>query len=169
MSILDTSFITFRLPAFHANLRKRLVKMPKLYFYDTGLVCWLLGIREPRQLRSHPLRGAIFESWVVSEIVKHRANRGESRGLSFYRDRNGAEVDLVVERPEGITLVEVKSAATPSSTLFRGAERVRRHFRGFAAPDVVVVYGGEELQVRSAGRLWPWRRVGEVAISRAEP
>lgn len=164
MNILETSFIAFRLPAFHANLRKRLVKMPKLYFYDTGLACWLLGIREPEQLRSHPLRGPIFESWIVSEIAKHRGNRGESRGLSFYRDRNGAEVDLVIEGPDGLTLVEVKAAATPSSALFRGAERVRRHFRGVTTPDTVVVYGGEEAQARSAGKLVPWRRVREVAL-----
>lgn len=176
LSVLETSFITFRLPAFHGNLRKRLVKMPKLHFYDSGLVCWLLGIREPEQLRSHPLRGAIFESWVVSEIVKHRANRGETRGLSFYRDRSGAEVDLVIERPGGRTLVEAKAAQTPSSTLFRGALRVQGHFKqatrpGSPAgddsptPDVVVVYGGDAFQARSAGRLIPWRRVEEAAFS----
>lgn len=79
LSILETSFITFRLSPFHSNLRRRLVKMPKLHFHDSGLVCWLLGIREASQLRSHPLRGAIFESWVVSEILKHRTNRGEAR------------------------------------------------------------------------------------------
>ncbi|MXW16333.1 MAG: DUF4143 domain-containing protein [Gemmatimonadetes bacterium] len=162
LSILETSFIAFRLPAFHSNLRKRLVKMPKLYFCDTGVVCWLLGIREPAQLRSHPLRGAIFETWMVSEIVKHRANRGETRGLSFYRDRNGAEVDLVIERPGGLTLVEAKSAATPSSSLFHRAERVRRHFRGGDAPDVVVVYGGDERQERGAGMLVPWQEAGVV-------
>ena len=165
LSVLETSFIAFRLPAFHANLRKRLVKMPKLYFHDTGVVCWLLGIREPGQLRSHPLRGAIFETWVVSEIVKHRANRGETRGLSFYRDRNGAEVDLVIERPGGLTLLEAKSAATPSSSLFHGAGRVRRHFRYGVLPDVVVVYGGKERQERDAGTLIPWRGVAEVGVT----
>lgn len=150
--------------------------MPKLHFHDSGLVCWLLGIREPEQLRSHPLRGAIFESWVVSEIVKHRTNRAETRGLSFYRDRSGAEVDLVIERPEGLTLVEAKAARTPSSTLFRGALRVQRHFKPKAVagtsagmdsstPDVVVVYGGDAFQARSAGRLIPWRRVEEAAFS----
>ena len=163
LSILETSFIAFRLPALHANLRKRLVKMPKLYFYDSGLVCWLLGIREAAQLRSHPLRGPIFETWVVSEIVKHRANRGDSRGLSFYRDRSGAEVDLIIDKPEGRTLLEVKSAATPRSSMFRGAERVRRHFPDPAQLDVDVVYGGEELQQRSTGRLVPWRKVRWVA------
>ena len=164
LSILETSYIVFRLPAFHGNLRKRLVKAPKLYFHDTGLVCWLLGIREPGQLLSHPLRGPIFETWVVSEIVKHRANRGESRGLSFYRDRNGAEVDLVMERPGGLSLVEVKAAATPSASLFRSAQRVRPHLRGQVEPDVTVVYGGDERQVRSVGMLLPWRQVAEAAV-----
>ena len=98
-SILEASFIAFHLPAFSMKQRKRLVKMPKLYFHDTGLACWLLGIREPRQLRAHPLRGALFETWVVSEVLKHRTrtHRGESGGLSFYRDRNGAELDLVID------------------------------------------------------------------------
>ena len=163
LSILETGFIAFRLPAFHANLRKRLVKMPKLYFHDTGLACWLLGIREPAHLRSHPLRGPIFETWAVSEIVKQRANRGEGRGLSFYRDRNGAEVDLVIERPDGLTLLEAKSTATPSATLYRGVERVRKHFPHGTALDVTVVYGGESRQHRTAGRLIPWRELGTVA------
>ena len=162
LSILETGFIAFRLPAFHANLRKRLVKMPKLYFHDTGLACWLLGIREPAHLRSHPLRGPIFETWVISEIVKQRANRGEDRGLSFYRDRNGAEVDLVIERPDGLTLLEAKSTATPSATLYRGVERVRKHFPHGKVLDVTVVYGGESRQHRTAGRLIPWRELGTV-------
>ena len=162
ISILETSFIAFRLPTFQANLRKRLVKMPKLYFYDTGLASWLLGIREPGQLRSHPLRGPIFETWVVSEIVKQRANRGDTRGLSFYRDRNGAEVDLVIERPDGLILLEVKSTETPSASVFRGTERVRGHFPHGTVHDAAVVYGGEEDQQRTAGRLIPWRTLGTV-------
>ena len=136
--------------------------MPKLYFYDTGLASWLLGIREPAHLRSHPLRGPVFETWVVSEIVKQRANRGDNRGLSFYRDSNGAEVDLMIERPDGLTLVEAKSTATPSANLFRGVERVRRHFPQTAALDVTVVYGGESRQRRTAGSLIPWRELGTV-------
>ena len=125
LSVLEASFIAFRLPPFHRNLGKRLVKMPKLHFYDTGLVCWLIGIRTPDQLRTHPLRGPIFETWVVSEIVKHRMNIGESRGLFFYRNRDGAEADLVIEHPSRITLVEAKSSQTPSSSLFDSARRVR--------------------------------------------
>ena len=157
LSILETSFIAFRLPAFHSNQRKRLVKMPKLHFYDSGLVCWLLGIRNTEQLRSHPLRGAIFESWVVSEIVKHRANRGESAGLSFYRDRDAAEADAIVERPDRLTLVEAKSARTASPSLFGGVRRVCGHFDDPARPcDAIVVYGGDDRQERSEARLVPW-------------
>ena len=162
LSILETGFIVFTLPPYHSNLRKRLVKMPKLHFYDTGLACWLLGIRTPDQLRSHPLRGAIFETWVVSEVLKHRANRGERGGLSFYRDRDGAEVDLMIERPQQVTLIEAKSAETASSSLFAGARRVRRHLDDASREcDVVVVYGGDRGQRRTEGRLTPWRRLHE--------
>ena len=127
LNILETSFIVFRLPPFRSNLRKRLVKMPKLHFYDTGLVCWLLGIRTPEQLRLHPLRGPIFETWVVSETKKHRSNRGKTGGLSFYRDRNGAEGDFIIESPSHTTLIDVKSTVTASSSLFSGVRRARRH------------------------------------------
>jgi len=160
LSILETSFIAFRLPTFRSNLRKRLVKMPKLHFYDSGLVCWLLGIRTPEQLRSHPLRGAIFESWVVSEIAKHRVNRGESGGLSFYRDRDAAEADLVIEYADRLTLVEAKSAQTASASLFDGANRVRRHLDDPSRPcDVVIAYGGEESQRRSDAKLISWAQL----------
>ena len=165
LSVLEASFVAFRLPAFHANPRKRLVKMPKLYFYDTGLVCWLLGVREPEQLRSHPLRGPVFETWVVSEILKHRTNRGRTGGLCFYRDRNGAEVDLVVDEPAGLTLVEAKSSTTPSASLFDGARRVRRHFADASRPrDVVVAYGGDRFQQRTDGRLIPWRMLRAASL-----
>jgi hypothetical protein len=162
LSILETSFVAFRLAPFHSNLRKRLVKMPKLHFYDSGLACWLLGIRTPDQLRSHPLRGAIFESWVISEIYKHRMNRGESRRLSYYRDRDAAETDLVIEHAERLTLVEAKSSATASSNLFAGANRVRGHLAEPSRPcDVVVVYGGDDVQTRSNAKLIPWAKLHE--------
>lgn len=160
LSILETSFLAFRLPAFGANLRKRLVRMPKLHFFDTGLVCWLLGIRTPEHLHTHPLRGAIFETWVVSEILKHRLNRGETRGLSFYRDRNGAEADLIVHDPPDMTLVEAKSAVTASSSLLTDTKRVRKHLvRATGSCSVVVVYGGVQIQHRDAGALLPWREL----------
>ncbi len=170
LSVLEASFIAFRLPAFHSNLRKRLVKMPKLHFHDTGLACWLMGIREPGQLRSHPLRGALFETWVVSEVIKHRANQGITSGLSFYRDSNRAEADLIIEDTESITLVEAKSSATPSPGMLVGARRIRSHI---ANPGrlcrIAVAYGGEEAQQHSDGQLVPWCMLAEVARSDAPP
>ena len=168
LGVLETGFIAFRLPSFHGNLRKRLVKMPKLHFYDTGLVCWLLGIRTPDQLRIHPLRGAIFETWVVSEIAKHRINRGETGGLYFYRDSNGAEADLLIEHPSHLAIVEAKSAATASSDLFAGARRVQRHFAQQSRPcSLIVAYGGESTEHREAGDLVPWRELHRAGLLEA--
>jgi len=168
LGVLETGFIAFRLPSFHGNLRKRLVKMPKLHFYDTGLVCWLLGIRTPDQLRIHPLRGAIFETWVVSEIAKHRINRGETGGLYFYRDSNGAEADLLIEHPSHLAIVEAKSAATASSDLFAGARRVQRHFAQQSRPcSLIVAYGGETTEHREAGDLVPWRELHRAGLLEA--
>ena len=162
LSVLETSFIAFRLPAFHSNQRKRLVKMPKLHFHDTGLACWLLGVRSADQLRSHPLRGALFESWVVSEVLKHRKNRGLDGGLSFYRDKDGVEVDLVVEDAGRLTLIEAKSSATASRGLFEMASRVRG-LLGSPGKDVhsVLVYGGAESQARTDALLVPWNQLHE--------
>ena len=162
IGILEASFLVFRLPPLHANIRKRLAKMPKLHFYDSGLVCWLLGIRTPDQLRTHPLRGPIFETWVVSEVAKRRANLGEANGLSFYRDQNGAEADLVIERPSGLMLVEAKSAATASQRLLGGAHRVRKHLaQSTVQCSAAVVYGGDQPQRRGTDSLIPWRRLHE--------
>ncbi len=162
LSLLEASFVVFRLRPFHVNLRKRLIKMPKLHFYDSGLVCWLLGIRTPEQLHAHPLRGEIFETWVVSEMVKHRLNQGEVRGYTFYRDREGAEVDLVIEHPSRLALVEAKSAKTAATSLFHGGRRVQRHLVGLSRPsDLFVVYGGDSDQARRDGQLIPWSRLHE--------
>ena len=117
LSILEATFIAFRLQPYFANIGKRIVKTPKLHFYDTGLVCWLLGIRDAEQLRLHPLRGAIFESWIVSEVLKHRYNRGEHAGLYFYRDRHGLEADMVVTDGQKLTVVEAKTSQTATPDL----------------------------------------------------
>jgi predicted AAA+ superfamily ATPase len=134
LSILEASFLTFRLPPLARNIGKRLGKMPKLHFIDSGLVCWLLGIRDRDQLARHPLRGAIFETWVVSEILKRRTARGELlsnwRGMSFYREQGGLEADLVVEEGGELTVVEMKSGATPSSDMLASARRVAERLSG---------------------------------------
>ncbi|MGB2824913.1 MAG: DUF4143 domain-containing protein, partial [Phycisphaerae bacterium] len=161
LSVLETSFIAFRLPPFFANVRKRLVKMPKLHFHDTGLACRLLGIRNAEQLRSHPLRGPIFETWVVSEIIKHRVNRGEHGGVFFYRDRHGLEADLVIEAGGHLTVVEAKVARTASGDMLEPARRVVAVLGTARKTKLLAVYGGQRRQNRKDGTLLPWDKVHE--------
>ena len=166
LSILEAGFVAFRLPPLRSTVRKRLIKMPKLHFYDTGLVCWLLGIRNAEQLVAHPLRGAIFETWVVSEMVKHRANRGTSGELSFYRDSSGAEVDLVIEKPEAATLVEAKAGATPSSSMLAGPGRVGGHLaHAYGSTEAVCVYGGDTPMSRRDGQIVPWSQLHDSRVA----
>lgn len=159
MSVLETSFIAFRLPAFSANIRKRLIKMPKLHFYDTGLVCWLLGIRNIEQLRTHPLRGAIFETWVVSEILKARLNHNEPGNLYYYRDQNAVEADLVIQHASRLSLIEAKAAQTAAGRLFDGVRRVRDVLAEVRPCTAIVAYGGDTRQERSDVSLIPWSQL----------
>ncbi|MHC4443461.1 MAG: ATP-binding protein [Planctomycetota bacterium] len=163
LSILDTSFIAFRLPAFHANIRKRLVRMPKLHFYDTGLVCWLLGIRNATQLRTHPLRGAIFETWVLSEIIKHRTNQGERGGVFFFRDQHGTEADAVVECGNRYKIVEAKAGQTVSPDMLRNTRKVTSALGPVEPIETVVAYGGESLQTRTDLTVVPWNKLHQQA------
>lgn len=162
VSVLETSYIVHRLPTYVSNLGKRVVKTPKVHFYDSGLVCFLLGIRSPEQLHQHPLRGAIFETWVVSEILKARVHHGLPSGLFFFRDRKGVEVDAVLERGDALVAVETKSGRTVAGDFFTGLDAFARQLgRSPHAPDLkrVLVYGGDEAQQRSAVDVVPWSQV----------
>jgi predicted AAA+ superfamily ATPase len=160
LSILEASFILFRVMPWSGNIGKRLTKMPKLHFYDTGLACWLLGIRSAEQLATHPLRGAIFETWVVSEVVKHRANAGERAGVWFYREQRGAEADLLVEHAGGFTVVEVKAGQTIGGDSLARARAIGAGLDGVRSR-AMVVYGGDAAQERSDGSIVPWSMVGD--------
>lgn len=162
LSILEASFILFRVPVWSGNLRKRLVKMPKMHFYDTGLACWMLGIRTPDQLRSHPLRGALFETWVVSEVAKHRLNTGERGGMSFYRDQHKSEADLIADTANGPRVLEVKAGQTVTADMLRPATRIVESLGKTAGAEACVVYGGEDMQLRNGVRVVPWRKLGEL-------
>lgn len=168
LSILETSYLVYRLPAWHANIRKQVVKAPKLHFFDSGLVCYLLNIREPEQLRHHPLRGAIFESWVVSEIYKAQVHRGEQPNLYHYRESRGLEMDVMVDLGDRLCAIEVKSAATVAPDFFKGFSPFAERIRGTGLPsriDNVVVYGGDSSQTRSLAKCLVWKDVGEVLRS----
>ena len=112
LSVLQASYIVMLLPPYHENISKRLVKSPKLYFCDPGLACFLLDIEIPRQLERDKMRGAIFENYVVMEVIKHRYNRGLLNGVYFYRDSNQREVDILLKEEGEITAIEVKSSMT---------------------------------------------------------
>jgi len=166
LSTLEASFIVFRLQPFHANLGKRLTKRPKLYFHDSGLAANLLGIEEPGQLANHPLRGAMFEGWVVSEIVKWHRHRGLRPEISFYRERDRLEVDLVIENGADLTLIEAKAGRTPASDYFTAITALSEQIeaRGDGRWQIkrrLVVYGGEESQRRSRGELVSWGELPE--------
>ena len=122
VSILSVSYITFLLPPYFQNFTKRYIKAPKLYFYDTGLLCALLGIRTKEHLKTHPLVGFIFENFVVSEFMKKRIHAGERPDLFYYRDQNKVEVDLIFENGNDLELFEVKYGKTFQSEWLKGIE-----------------------------------------------
>jgi len=165
LSVLETSFLIFRAPALHANFRKRWVKAPKIHFIDSGLVCYLLGIESAAQLVTHPLRGAVFESWVASEIFKARVHRGLEARISHVRLTRGLEVDVVVEAGPRLIAVEAKSGATTNGSFFKHLAAFTEQMQ--AQPGVTeiirrVVYGGDETQTRSAGELISWAAIQNV-------
>ena len=159
LSILERHFIAFTLKPYFANTRKRLVKSPKLYFYDVGLACFLLGIRREDQLVTHRQRGDLFENLVIVEALKHSFNRGSRPLLSFFRDSNGVEGDLLIQNGSEHTLVEIKSSETLRQSFFKNIENIAS-----VVPSVkerALVYGGSSSQVRSAAKVVPFLQFDE--------
>ena len=153
LAILERSYIVFPLRPYHANIGKRLIKSPKLYFYDVGLVSYLIGIQLAEQLATHPLRGSLFENAAVVEALKYQLNRGRRSNLSFFRDARGLECDLLFETGRGVGAIEIKSGSTVASDFFRSLLSVAE-----LVPEValkVVVYGGAVRQARSDCEVVP--------------
>ncbi len=161
ISILEASYIVFLLRPHHDNFSKRLVKTPKLYFFDTGLAAWLMGIHSAAQLETHPLRGAVFETWVVSELVKMRYNRALPSNLFFWRDREGHEVDVLAEVGAGLVAVEIKSGATLSADVWKGLDHFAR-LGGTKVERRFLVYGGVESHDARGVRALSWRDLGPL-------
>lgn len=155
LSVLEASFLVVLLRPYHRNFGKRLVKNPKLYFLDTGLLCYLLRIRSSDDLDAHASRGAIFESFVLAELYKNFVHRGQVPDLSFWRDSNGLEVDFLVEVARGPIALEAKSGLTVAEDFFRGLEGWRRAASDPGAPGAVV-YGGDEAFARRGFSVRPW-------------
>ena len=161
IAVLEASYIVYLLQPHHQNFNKRLVKTPKLYFLDTGLAAWLLGIRDPDQLRLHPLYGSLFESFVVSEFLKARWHAGLEPNLYFWRDRSGHEVDLLVDEGSRIMPVEVKSGQTVAADFLKPIHRWQA-LAGDAAGPARLIYGGTVRQERTNCTIIPWRQLAGI-------
>jgi predicted AAA+ superfamily ATPase len=161
LSVLEASYLVVQLQPFHRNYNKRLVKTPKLYFLDPGLAAWLVGVQEPAELVTHAMRGPLFETWVVSEVLKARFNQGLTSNAYFWRDRSGHEVDLLLERGSTVVPIEVKSGQTVAPDFFTGLRRFRE-LAGAEADRPWVVYGGEQGQSRGEAEVLPWREIARL-------
>ncbi|MYH31014.1 MAG: ATP-binding protein [Acidobacteria bacterium] len=155
LSVLETSFVTFRLQPYHRSFNRRLTRRAKLYFVDSGLLCWLLRIRDAGQLASHAARGAVFENLMIAEALKVDCNAGETPDLYHWRDHRGNEIDLIVDTPAGPHAVEIKSGETVAGDFFKGLTRWRA-LAGRSIP-ATLVYGGGESYVRNGIDVRTWR------------
>ncbi len=143
ISVLKASYIIFELPPFFENIRKRVIKSPKIYFTDPGLAAFLLDIHDEQQAARDPLRGGLYENLIITEIMKGAHNRGFRPSVYFYRDSHGIEIDLLIREHGVITPIEIKSAATFSSNFLKGLEQFKTSYPGRSVPGTVL-YGGEQ-------------------------
>lgn len=160
LSVLEASYLAFLLPAHHRNFGKRLTKAPRLFFYDSGLAAWLAGVQSPRQLGVGALRGALFETWAAAEFVKFRNNRALAPALYYWRDSNGNEIDIVVERADALVPVELKSGQTIAGDWFAPLER---YLAWSGARQGLLVYGGDARQKRRGVSVYGWREIEHAA------
>ena len=160
LSVLETCYLVHFVRPHFANFGKRLTKSPKLYMTDVGLACALLGIQTAEQIENHPLRGALFETMVVNEFLKNRANTGVREPLYFWRDHIGIEVDLILERGTEVAAIEIKSGMTVASDAFGNLQKWKKYAteRGnFSAIYPALVYGGDARFVREGTDVMGWR------------
>ncbi len=155
ISALENSYVVFLLQPFHENFSKRIVKSPKLYFYDTGLLCYLLKINNPSQILSHPYKGSLFENMMIAEFVKRMYHKNIPQDLWFWRDSAGHEIDLILQEGLTLDLVEFKATQTIMFELFKGLEYFSEHAKKYTLQKTLV-YTGSEFQERAAGNVLPW-------------
>jgi len=160
ISVLEASFIIKLLRPYYRNFNKRLIKAPKLYFLDTGLASFLLGITKADQMFSHPLKGAIFETYVFSELLKARYNRGKADNLYYFRDSKGNEVDVICDNGNSLSQIEIKSGQTVNSDYFKGLE----YFSGLSDIPVEssLIYGGTQSYTRNNVQVVGWQSISEM-------
>ena len=158
LTLLEASFVIFKLQPWHTNFNKRIVKSPKIYFYDTGLACYLLGLKAEEEINVHFAKGAIFENYVISEYLKNTWNKGEVLSPYFWRDSAGHEIDLLIEKGRDLKLIEIKSGKTINQNFFRGLDYFENIANEFALKRFLV-YGGDEARKQFNTQVLPWDNV----------
>ncbi len=161
ISLLEMSYILFRAQPHHKNFSKRIVKTPKIYFYDTGLACSLLEIDDPKQLATHYLRGGLFESFIFSEILKMQYNKGLTPHPYFWRDKTGHEVDCIIERGGKLNAIEIKSGKTINNDFFTALTYWKTMAQSDAG-DSYLVYAGDESQQRTIAQVLKWSDITKI-------
>lgn len=162
LSLLEASYLLFRLQPYHNNYQKRLTQSPKLYFYDSGLVCYLLGIDSPEHLSLHSACGAIFEGYVISELYRHFYNRNEPPRLFFWRDSNGNEVDCLIEHGSELLAIEIKSSATLAPHLFKSLRKFQS-ISSISETSCQLVYTGDGLQKDfNHMKIFSWNEIEKI-------
>ncbi|MEK7649325.1 MAG: ATP-binding protein [Patescibacteria group bacterium] len=161
LSVLEASHLVYLLRPSHKNFRKRLIKMPKLYVIDPGLLCSLLEIRHVSHLETHPLRGSLFESFIISEFLKYYLNQGLRPPLSFWRDKTGHEIDCIIEADKERYAIEIKAAQTITDKFFAQLEYFS-HLSKHEQYKNAIVYGGDQHQQRAQGEVVPWTQATKL-------
>jgi len=158
ISVLEASYLIYLLRPHHRNFNKRLIKAPKLYFIDVGLAAWLLGIHTSEQIRFHAQRGAIFETFVVTEFLKGRFNQGLPSNLFYWRDSKGMEIDLILEDGERLNAIEIKSGQTIVPEFFSALKRWGK-LAGQADLPACLIYGGDKVLTNENISIVPWKNI----------
>jgi len=160
LGVMQASYILYLLPPYFKNFNKRITKAPKLYFYDTGLVSYLLGITDPKQLVNHPFRGALFENFIITELLKNRFNKGERSNLFYFRDSTGNELDVIIHEGQKLIPAEIKSSSTINEGFFKNFsywEKLTGNKGG------ILFHGGiQKDHVRNSVRVKSWTSVNSV-------
>jgi uncharacterized protein len=160
LSVLEASYLVMKVPPYHVNFGKRLVKTPKLYFLDVGLMAWLIGITDAKSIETQLMRGALFETLVVSEFVKQRFNAGQAANLFFWRDSKGLEVDLMFETAAGLQAIEIKSGETFASdwpSALHAWQKLASATIRSKHPPPHIIFGGRGQYIRQGCEVFGWR------------
>lgn len=163
LSVLETSFIVYTLQPYHQNYNKRIVKTPKLYFYDTGLACALLNLRNVEDLNRHFAKGALFENFIITEILKNQLNQNISPKNYFWNASGSHEIDLLLDKGGRLLPIEIKSSRTIGNHFFDGLNYFQP-LSGALPTESYLIYGGDEVQKRSVAQVLGWKNLHDIPL-----